>query len=107
MELKVSVSEALTLIKEVEAVPAKIFEYIGVNIQEAVGKFLTNLMDLELTHHLGRDKYERKKGNTDYRNGSYNRTFCIKGIGDVEVRCLPVRTLGARNPLIASLTFNK
>ncbi len=52
MELKVSVSEVLALIKEVENVPAKIFEYIGVNIQEAVGKFLTNLMDNELTHHM-------------------------------------------------------
>ncbi len=30
MELKVSVSEVLTLIKEVENIPAKIFEYIGV-----------------------------------------------------------------------------
>jgi transposase-like protein len=86
MELKVSVSEALTLIKEVENVPAKIFEYIGVSIQEAVGKFLTNLMDNELTHYLGRDKYVRKEGQIDYRNGSYCRTFCIKGIGDVEVR---------------------
>ncbi len=86
MELKVSVSEVLALIKEVENVPAKIFEYIGVNIQEAVGKFLTNLMDNELTHHLGRDRYERKEGQTDYRNGGYSRRFCIKGIGDVEVR---------------------
>ncbi|HOV89224.1 MAG TPA: IS256 family transposase [Syntrophorhabdaceae bacterium] len=86
MELKVSVSEALALIKEVENVPAKIFEYIGINIQEAVGKFLTNLMDLELTHHLGRDKYVRKEGHTDYRNGSYSRKFCIKGIGDVELK---------------------
>ena len=86
MELKVSVSEVLTLIKEVENVPAKIFEYIGVNIQEAVGKFLTNLMDNELTHHLGREKYVRKEGKIDYRNGSYNRRFCIKGIGDVKVK---------------------
>jgi putative transposase len=37
------------------------------------------------TDHIGREKYERKDG-TDYRNGSYCRTFCIKGIGDVEVR---------------------
>jgi len=86
MELKVSVSEALALIKEVESVPAKIFEYIGMNIQKEVSAFLTNLMDQELTHHLGRDKYERKEGNADYRNGRYTRTFCIKGIGDVEVR---------------------
>ena len=85
MELKVSVSEALALIKEVENVPAKILEYIGMNIQKEVGTFLTNLMGKELTDHIGREKYERKDG-TDYRNGSYCRTFCIKGIGDVEVR---------------------
>jgi len=86
VELKVSVSEALALIKEVENVPAKILEYIGMNIQKEVGTFLTNLMSKELTDHIGREKYERKDGATDYRNGSYTRTFCIKGIGDVEVR---------------------
>jgi putative transposase len=86
VELKVSVSEAIALIKEVENVPAKIFEYIGMNIQKEVGIFLTNLMEKELTDHVGRERYERKEGNSDYRNGAYTRTFCIKGIGDVEVR---------------------
>ena len=86
MELKVSVSEAIALIKEVENVPAKILEYIGMNIQKEVGTFLTNLMDQELTHHVRRERYERKEDTNDYRNGAYTRTFCIKGIGDVEVR---------------------
>jgi putative transposase len=86
MELKVSVSEAIALIKEVENVPARILEYIGMNIQKEVGAFLTNLMDRELTDHVGREKYERKEGSSDYRNGGYTRTFCIKGIGDVEVK---------------------
>ena len=85
MELKVSVSEAIALIKEAENIPAKILEYIGMNIQKEVGTFLSNLMDQELTHHMGRDRYERKEGSTDYRNGSYTRNFCIKGIGDVSV----------------------
>jgi hypothetical protein len=58
MELKVSVSEAIALIKEAENVPAKILEYIGMNIQKEVGAFLTNLMEQELTHHVGREKYE-------------------------------------------------
>jgi len=86
VELKVSVSEALALIKEIEHVPAKLFEYIGMSVQKEVGSFLSNLMGKELTDHIGREKYERKNGATDYRNGSYTRTFCIKGIGDVEVR---------------------
>ena len=86
MELQMSVSEAVELIKEVKNVPAKILEYIGMNIQKEVGAFITNLMKQELTHHVGREKYKRKEGATDYRNGGYARTFCIKGIGDVEVR---------------------
>jgi putative transposase len=86
MELKVSVSEAIALIKEVENVPAKILEYIGMNIQKEGGTFLSNLMDRKLTDHVGRKRYERKEGNSDYHNGGYVRTFCIKGIGDVEVR---------------------
>jgi putative transposase len=86
VELKVSVSEALALIKEVENVPARILEYIGMNIQKEVGTFLSNLMGKELTDHIGRERYKRKDGATDYRNGSYCRTFCIKGIGNVEVR---------------------
>jgi putative transposase len=86
VELKISVSEALALIKEIENVPAKLVEYIGMSIRKEVGAFLSNLMGKELTDHIGREKYERKEGSTDYRNGSYTRTFCIKGIGDVEVR---------------------
>ncbi len=86
MELKVSVSEAMALIKKVENVPAKILEFIGMSIQKEVGAFLTNLMNTKLTDHIGRERYERKQGSRDYRNGSYTRIFCIKGIGDVEIR---------------------
>ena len=68
MELKVSVSEAMALIKEVENVPAKILEYIGMNIQKEVGTFLTNLMNTELTGHIGRERYERREGPGDYRH---------------------------------------
>ena len=86
MELSLSVAEAVELIKEVKNVPAKILEYIGMNIQKEVGTFLSKLMDQELTHHMGRERYERKEGTTDHRNGSYPRTFCIKGIGEVNVQ---------------------
>jgi hypothetical protein len=47
MELKVSVSEAIALIKEVENVQAKKLEYIGMNIEKEVGTFLTSFMDQE------------------------------------------------------------
>ena len=86
LQVKMSVPEVVELIKEIKEVPARIFEYVGLNIKSAVSAFLTNLMECELTHHLGRERYERKEGSHDYRNGSYTRTFCIKGIGDMEVK---------------------
>ena len=56
------------------------------NVQRDVGNYLTNLMKAELTHFLGRGEYERTgQGETNHRNGSYPRDFCIKGIGEVEV----------------------
>ncbi len=86
MEIKVSVPELVNLINEIQVKPGRIFEMVRLNVQEEVGKYLTNLMDAELTHFLGRERYERNEGETIPRNGSYPRRFCIKGIGEVDVK---------------------
>lgn len=86
MELTVSVTEVAELIKTIQERPGQFFEMMRMDVQEEVGKYLTGLMDAELTHHLGRDKYERTDGDANHRNGSYARRFCIKGIGEVELR---------------------
>lgn len=86
MEIKVSVPEVMELIKGLQSNPSGIFEMIGMNVQKDVGTYLTNLMKAELTHCLGREEYERGGGEANHRNGSYCRAFCIKGIGEVEVR---------------------
>lgn len=86
MELTISVSEVAELIKEIQERPAQIFEMTRLNVREEVGKYLTTLMDAELTHHLGREKYERSEGEANHRNGCYPRNFCLKGIGEVGVR---------------------
>lgn len=85
MEIKISVTEVATLFKEIQGEPGRIFEMMTMNIQKTVGGYLTKLMDAELTHHLGRKRYERGEGKKNHRNGSYPRNFCIKGIGEVEV----------------------
>lgn len=59
---------------------------IRFNVQEEVGKYLTKLMDVELTHFLGREHYERKGENQNDRNGGYDRHFTLKGIGEVWAR---------------------
>jgi putative transposase len=42
-------------------------------------------MQLELTDHLGREPYERVEGESNHRNGSYERRFTLKNIGEVKV----------------------
>lgn len=86
MKIKISVPEVVNLIKELQEKPSKIFEMATMNVQKDVGDYLTNLMKAELTHILGRERYERSNGDTNHRNGSYHRDFCIKGIGEVAVK---------------------
>ncbi len=86
MEIKISVPEVVNLIKELQENPSRIFEMATLNVQKDVGNYLTNLMKAELTHVLGRGRYERGKGEANHRNGSYPRDFCIKGIGEVAVK---------------------
>lgn len=86
MEIKISVPEVVSLIKELQENPSRIFEMATMNVQKDVGNYLTNLMKAELTHVLGREKYARGQGDTNHRNGSYPREFCVKGIGEVAVK---------------------
>ncbi len=99
MEIKISVPEVVNLIKELQEKPSRIFEMVAMNVQKDVGNYLTNLMKAELTHILGREAYERSKGDVNHRNGSYPRDFCIKGIGEVAVKVQRCQVHVARNVL--------
>ena len=47
---------------------------------------MTAMMNAELTHFLGREPYARGQGEVNHRNGSYDRAFTLKNIGEVEVK---------------------
>lgn len=89
MKLELTVPEVVDLIKEIQNQSENLFEMIRVNVKESVGRYLSELMDTELTHFLtnetfatqilGRDRYERVEGETNHRNGSYGRRFTLKG----------------------------
>ena len=86
MKVEVNVPEVVSLFKEIQKQPEKLFEMIRMDIRETVGQYLSHLMDMELTHFLGRRRYERTgEGNPNHRNGSYDRGFTLKGIGPVQV----------------------
>jgi putative transposase len=85
MNVEMSVTEAVDFFKQIQK-KEKIFEMIRFNVQEEVGKYLTQLMDKEMTHFLGRERYERKGEGTNHRNGGYHRDFTLKRIGEVKVK---------------------
>jgi len=85
MKIEVSVPEAISLFKEVQKQPKKLFEIIRTDVKETVGQYLSSLMKAELTQFLDRNPYERKKEETNHRNGSYDRKFTLKGLGEVAV----------------------
>jgi putative transposase len=85
MKMEITVTEAVELINEIRQQPESIFEMIRANIKENVGQYLSELMETELTGFLGRGRYERAEGESNHRNGSYNRKFTLKGIGEVGV----------------------
>ncbi len=88
MKVEINVPEVVGLFKEIQDRPQKIFDLIRFEIHEVVGRYLTELMKAELTHFLGREHYERdgSRGGSNHRNGSYDRKFTLKGIGEISVK---------------------
>lgn len=85
MKLEVTVSEIADIFKEIQERPGQLFEMIRLDIKEVVGKYLTAMMNAELTHFLGREPYVRVAEAVNHRNGSYGRGFTLKGVGEVHV----------------------
>jgi len=85
MKMEISVTEIGELINQIPQEPGNLFEMIRANVHETVGQYLSELMSAELTDFLGRGRYERSEGQSNHRNGSYERRFTLKGIGQVGV----------------------
>jgi len=87
MKVEISVPEVLSIFKEIQDRPENLFEMIRAEIRQNVGNYLSSIMDAELTRFLGRERYERKMDlPANHRNGSYDRTFTLKGVGEVGVK---------------------
>jgi len=59
MKLEVTVAEIGEIIKSIQKEPEQLFEMIRTDIKESVGRYLTALMEAELTQFIGREPYER------------------------------------------------
>jgi putative transposase len=86
MKMEITVAEVHELINEIREQPGSLFDMIRANVQDSVSQYLSALMDSELTHFLGRVRYEQCEGESNHSNGSYPRNFTLKGIGEVGVK---------------------
>jgi len=85
MKLEITVAEVKEIFKEIQEQPEQIFEMMRLDIKEIASRYLTALMNAELSHFLGREPYERGEGEVNHRNGSYDRNFTLKSIGEVRI----------------------
>ena len=85
MKVEISVPEVMSIFKEIQEQPERIFEMIRVEIRDNVGQYLSKLMDMERSRFLEREWYQHGQGDVNHRNGSYPRNFTLKGIGEVQV----------------------
>jgi putative transposase len=86
IEVSVNVPEVREFINDILQTPKKVFDLLRFDVRETAGNYLSYLMNAELTMFLGRGRYEREPRNGNYRNGSHERHFTLKGIGEVTVR---------------------
>jgi putative transposase len=86
VKIEASVPEMLSLFKGIQTQPEQLFNLIRHDIRESVGRYLSEIMEVELTQFLGRERYERTEKPSNHRNGSYDRRFTLKGIGQVGVK---------------------
>ena len=107
MKLEVTVSEIADIFKEIQERPGQLFEMIRLDIKEVVGKYLTTMMNAELTHFLGREPYVRVAEAVNHRNGSYGRGFTLKGVGEVHVDIPRIVTVNSRHRLFLGASSTK
>lgn len=80
----IKVKESILQVKEN---PLAFFENLKKEAAVSISNYLNNLMNVEITIFFGRERHERSfiVQSVNYRNGSYERTFAIKGLGAVKV----------------------
>ena len=91
LQLNVNLPELRNMAKKIPSMgPAGLMELMKLDIKSQATDFINGLMDCEFELFLGRDKYERVSGieisERHLRNGHYQRTFAVKGLGRLTVK---------------------
>jgi putative transposase len=86
VKAKSNIPEVRELFKSVMEEPTRLFEMMEFDMREIAERTLSEMLQYELTLHLGREKYVRATDQqTNRRNGSYQRKYAVKNIGELQV----------------------
>jgi putative transposase len=84
VKVESSLQETKELYKQIIADPGKVFEMMRLDIKKIAERALCEILKVELTHFLGREKYERSShDDPNYRNGSTKKKYTVKDIGEL------------------------
>jgi len=91
LQLSVNLPELREMAKKIPQMGASgVMELMKFDLKSQATDFVNGLMDCEFELFLGREKYERISGveisDRHLRNGHYQRTFAVKGIGRLNVK---------------------
>ena len=91
LQLNVNLPELREMTKKIPQLGASgIMELMKFDLKSQATDFVNGLMDCEFELFLGREKYERISGveisDRHLRNGHYQRTFAVKGLGRLNVK---------------------
>ena len=91
LQLSVNLPELRDMAKKIPQMGTSgIMELMKFDIKSQATDFVNGLMDCEFELFLGREKYERISGveisDRHLRNGHYQRTFAVKGLGRLNVK---------------------
>ncbi len=90
LKVQVSVPELkarAAAIREMAADPMTTLQTLAGDLRGKFEAWMNELMVAELSLHLGRERYERKKS-SNHRNGFRSRAITVKGLGTLEL-CIP------------------
>jgi putative transposase len=91
LQLSVNLPELRDMAKKIPQMgTAVLMEMMKLDIKSQATDFINGLMECEFELFLGRDKYERISGveisERHLRNGHYQRTFAVKGLGRLNMK---------------------
>lgn len=90
LELKFNPNELKEYVKSMPKIKDQLFDLVRMDVKEVATDFVNGLMEMEFKLFIGREKHQRQSlisiTERNYRNGHYQRSFMVKGLGRLAIK---------------------